>query len=120
MGGEEFKSCVSQLQDLCEHREPDEWRTLVLSSWASSTLEVYLRHLRHMATAQYAASDKGMLAVLRHYLATKASAHQTSSNMRQIISACRLCEELELVQDFVPKGIWRMVQGSKVPKIWEQ
>ena len=32
--------------------------------------------------------------------------------MRQIISACRLCEELELVKEFMPKGIWRMVRGK--------
>ena len=32
--------------------------------------------------------------------------------MRQIISACRLCEELELVKEFVPRGIWRMVRGT--------
>ena len=83
-----------------------------MSSGASSTLEVYLRHLRHLATAQYVASDKGMLAVLRQYLATKASTNQASSNMRQIISTCRLCEELELVQEFVPKGIWQMVRGK--------
>ena len=109
MESEGFNWCVRRLQELCECQEPGDWRTLVLASWASSTLEVYTRHLRHLATAQNVASGKGMLAVLRGYPAGKASANRTSSNMRQIISACRLCEELELVDEFVPRGIWRMV-----------
>ena len=111
-GGEEFAFCVRRLQEMYEHQEPGDWRTLVLASWASSMLEVYTGHLRHLATAQYVAEDKRMLEVLRGYLAGKASSNQKSSNMRQIICACRLCEELELVAEFIPKGIWRMVRGK--------
>ena len=50
--------------------------------------------------------------VLRGYLATRAATDKTSSNMLQIISTCRLCEELALVDEFVPQSIWRMVRGK--------
>ena len=74
----------------------------MLSSWAESTLEVYSRNLRHLVTAQRVAKDRQPLAVLQSYPLSKALANQTPSNMRQIVSACKLCEELELLQEFVP------------------
>ena len=46
------------------------------------------------------------------YLSTKAMTNQKSSNMRLIVSAYRLCEELELMEEFVPKGTWFMVRGK--------
>ena len=81
--------------------------------WCSHpTIEVYMRHLRHLATSQYVAKDKSPVEVLRSYLPGKATSNQTSSNMRQIISAVRLGQELELLHTVVPKNIWRMVRSK--------
>ena len=112
VGGEFSYSVQIKIQMLREFQEPGEWRTTVLASWAESTLETYCRHLRHLATAQYATSSEGRIKVLRGYLALRAATDKTWSNMRQIISACRLCEELALVDEFVPKSMWRMVRGK--------
>ena len=103
---------VRRVQDLRENQEPHDWCTTVLASWAASTPETYRRHMRHLATAQYAADCKEPIAILRGYLASRAATDKTSSNMRQITSACRLCEELALVTEFVPRSIWRMVRGK--------
>ena len=111
MGGE-TNYCVRKIQMLREFQEPGDWRTTVLASWAESTLQTYGRHLRHLATSQYAAFGEGPIKVLPGYLASRAATDKTSSNMQQIISACRLCEELALVNEFVPPSIWRMVRGK--------
>ena len=65
-----------------------------------------------LAIAQHVANDKRPIEVLRAYLSGKATTNQTSSNMRQVISAVRLGEELELLHTMVPKNIWRMVRGK--------
>ena len=49
---------------------------------------------------------------MRGYLALRAAMDKASSNMPQIVSPFRLCEELALVDEFVPKSIWRMVKGQ--------
>ena len=37
---------------------------------------------------------------------------QTSFDMRQAISACRLLEEAEIADGFIPRSIWRVVRAK--------
>ena len=50
--------------------------------------------------------------MLREYLLALYRTQQTSSNMRQVISACRLLEKAEIAEGFIPWSIWRVVRAK--------
>ena len=50
--------------------------------------------------------------MLREYLLALYQTQQTSSDMRQAISACRLLEEAEIADGFIPRSIWRVVRAK--------
>ena len=81
-----------------------------MQSWASSTLDVYERHLKNLWALQ--TPSESPILVLREYLLALYRTQQTSSDMRQAISACRLLEEAEIADGFIPRSIWRVVRAK--------
>ena len=102
-----------RLAELREKENPADWRSVALASWAQSTLEIYTTHVKAMATTQFTSGTSDPKVVLRLYLFNMAQRHTTASGMRQVISACRLLEELDLCAPFVPKNVWRLVRGKE-------
>ena len=83
-----------------------------MQSWAGSTLDVYERHLKILRATHLETPSESPILVLREYLLALYRTQQTSSDMRQAISACRLLEEAEIADGFIPRSIWRVVRAK--------
>ena len=88
------------------------WWSVFLQSWASSTLDVYERHLRNIRQRSLLASGRSSTQILQNYLLELFRGRLTSSDMRQAISACRMLEEMGIANNFVPRAVWRAVRAK--------
>ena len=88
------------------------WWSVFLQSWASSTLDVYERHLRNIRQRSLLAPGYSSTQILQDSLLELFRGQLTSSDMRQAISACRMLEEMGIAKNFVPRAVWRAV-GTK-------
>ena len=104
---------AQRLEDLRQRENPSDWRMVALASCATSTLDAYTRHVKAMATTQFASEAKDPTIILRKYLFSVAHRHATTCGMRQAINACRLLEELNICSPFVPQNVWRLVRRKE-------
>ena len=88
------------------------WWSVFLQSWASSTLDVYERHLRNIRQRSLRSPGHSSTQILKDYILELFRSQLTSSDMRQAISAYRMLEEMGIANNFVPRAVWRAV-GAK-------
>ena len=77
-----------------------------------STVDAYERHLRALSQRHLQQPSSSPIQVLREYLLSLYRHQQTSSDIRQAISACRMLEEVEIAAQFIPRSIWRIVRAK--------
>ena len=107
-----FYRWYHRFQALREASESVSWEAIFMQSWAGSTLNVYERHLKNLRARHLQTPSESPILVLREYLLALYRTQQTSSDMRQAISACRLLEEAEIADGFIPRSIWRIVRAK--------
>ena len=73
---------------------------------------MYERHLKNLRARHLQSLSESPILVLKEYLLALYRTQQTSSDMRQAISASRLPEEAEIADGFIPPSIWRVVHAK--------
>ena len=110
--GPSFADRFGRFQGYREQLEDVSWEFLFIQSWATSTVDAYERHLKLLRQRHLRSPSASPIQVCRDYLLALYRCQQTSSDMWQAISACRLLEETKIAPAFVPRSIWRIV-GAK-------
>ena len=95
-----------------EDSDPVTWWSVFLQSWASSTLDVYERHLQNSRQRSLLTPANSSTKILRDYLLELFRTQLTSTDMRQAISVCRMLEEMGIASAFVPRAVWRAVRAK--------
>ena len=88
------------------------WWSAFLQSWASSTLDVYKRHLRYIRQRSLRSPGHSSTQIPKDYILELFRSQLTSSDMRQAISACRMLEEMGIANNFFPRAVWRAVRAK--------
>ena len=107
-----FYRWYHKFQALWEASESVSWETIFMQSWANSTLDIYQRHLKILRARHLQSPSESPILVLKEYVLALYGTQQTSSDMRQAISACRLLEEAEIGDGVIPRSIWRVVRAK--------
>ena len=111
-GSTELSRWFDQFAGAREDSESVTWWSVFLQSWASSTLDVYERHLHNIRQRSLRSPGHSSTQILKDYILELFRCQLTSSDMRQAISACRMLEEMGIANNFVPRAVWRAVRAK--------